>query len=155
MNYYTLAFKKYATFGGRASRSEYWYFYLFNIIISVALALLEPLLGIYSESGDSILGNIYYFIVLIPSIAVGVRRMHDVNKSGWFLIIPIYNILLLIRKGDNSVNKYGENPLSRIVSGVGDIGKKDEIKSTKYCSKCGSLADTDSKFCIKCGNKII
>jgi len=154
MNYYTSAFKKYAKFSGRASRSEYWYFYLFNLIIFFALAFLEGLLGIYSDSGDSVFGNIYYLIVLIPSIAVGVRRMHDVNKSGWFLVIPIYNLLLLIRKGDDGVNKYGENPLGRIASGVDNVDKKGE-KTTKYCSKCGNLTDIDSKFCIKCGNKII
>ena len=82
MNYYLKVLQNYATFSGRARRSEYWYFVLFNVIISIALGFIGGMMGI------SILSNIYSLAILVPSIAVGVRRMHDVGKSGWYLLFP-------------------------------------------------------------------
>ena len=94
----------YANFKGRASREEYWMFILFNFIFLIALSFIEGLLfGLYS----SILSNIYYLAVLVPSIAVGVRRMHDTGKSGWFLLIPIYNLILAVTSGESGENQYG------------------------------------------------
>ena len=148
MNYYTAAIKKYATFNGRASRVEYWYFFLFNLIIGFALGLAEGFLGIYSSSDESVLANVYSLIVFLPSIAVGVRRMHDVNKSGWFIIVPLYNLLLAVRKGDKETNRFGA---PRIGEGIED---SKPIEPQKYCSNCGKSIDADSKFCIKCGSKI-
>jgi len=60
--------------------------------------------------GTSILSNIYVLAVLIPGIAVGVRRMHDVDKSGWFLLIPIYNLILACTEGTKGENEYGADP---------------------------------------------
>ena len=105
MNYYLEVLKKYADFNGRARRREYWYFILFSCIISVILSV--------ATSGMSMLklvSSLYSVAVFIPSIAVGVRRMHDVNKSGWFLIIPIYNLILACTKGTNGPNDYGVDP---------------------------------------------
>ena len=102
MNYYKEALKKYNKFSGRANRTEYWYFVLFNSLISIGFSILDSILGI-----DKILETIYSLAVLIPSVAVGVRRMHDVNKSGWFIVIPIYNLVLSLRKGTEGDNKYG------------------------------------------------
>ena len=97
----------YANFKGRASREEYWMFVLFNIIFVIALSFIEVFLfGLYS----SILSNIYTLAILVPSIAVGVRRMHDTGKSGWFLLIPIYNFILAVTQGESNSNKYGEVP---------------------------------------------
>ena len=76
MNFYLKVLQNYATFNGRARRSEYWYFFLFNVIISIAVSIIGGMLEM------AFLGNIYSLAVLIPSIAVGVRRMHDVGKSG-------------------------------------------------------------------------
>lgn len=108
MKYYLLAFKKYADFKGRATRPEYWYFVLFNILIGYGLLGLG-----YALSGE--MGGIFYLLYMlasiIPSIAVGVRRMHDVGKSGWFLLVPIYNIILAITESEPSTNKWG-NPQS-------------------------------------------
>ncbi len=101
MNYYILALKKYAIFHGRATRKEYWYFALFSFLIQIFLTII----GILSEMEQIV--NLYELAVLIPSFAVAVRRMHDVGKSGWFILIPIYNIILACRKGDESVNKFG------------------------------------------------
>ena len=101
MNYYFKVLQNYATFNGRARRSEYWYFFLFNVIIAFVLGFIGGLTEM------TFLGNIYSLAVLIPGIAVGVRRMHDVGKSGWFLLIPIYNLILAFTEGEKGTNQYG------------------------------------------------
>jgi len=104
MNYYLKVLQNYATFNGRARRKEYWMFTLFSSIISAALGFVGGL------SGTMGIANIYSLAVLIPTIAVGVRRMHDVGKSGWFLLIPIYNFILAVSNGDTGNNEYGDDP---------------------------------------------
>ncbi len=111
MNYYTDVLKKYLVFSGRASRKEYWMFVLINFIISILAALIETQLHLNFISG------IYSLLVLIPSIAVAARRLHDTNRSAWWLLIgliPIIGIIVLIvyfaldsQPGDN---EYGSNP---------------------------------------------
>ena len=145
MNYYTAAIKKYAEFNGRSSRAEYWYFFLFNLIIGFVLGLIEG-------SNESMFSNLYSLFVFLPSIAVGVRRMHDISKSGWYIIIPIYNIILFASKGDKGVNKYGKAPQADN-SEIDNSDKNNKTEMTKYCSKCGASVEGDSKFCIKCGGK--
>jgi len=118
MNWYLAVLKKYAEFKGRARRREYWNFVLFNIIISIVLALVDKVTGSFSaERGFGILGGLYALAVIIPSIAVGVRRLHDTNRSGWWLLIgliPCIGLIVLIiftvqdsQAGDN---QYGPNP---------------------------------------------
>ena len=104
MNYYLKVLRNYATFSGRARRSEYWYFVLFNAIISFVFGFVCGLMQVPE------LANLYTLAVFIPSIAVGVRRMHDVGKSGWFLLIPIYNLILAVTDGENGENQYGPDP---------------------------------------------
>lgn len=104
MNYYLNVIKNYAMFSGRARRSEYWYFTLFSFLISLGLTLVDLALGM------KLLQYIYSLLIIVPSIAVGVRRMHDVNKSGWFLLIPIYNLILACTAGDIGENQYGPDP---------------------------------------------
>jgi len=104
MNYYLKVLQNYATFTGRARRSEYWYFFLFNLIISFVLGFVGGIMD------TTVLANIYSLVVLIPSIAVGVRRMHDVGKSGWFILIPIYNFILALSEGEKGENEYGADP---------------------------------------------
>jgi uncharacterized membrane protein YhaH (DUF805 family) len=104
MNYYLKVIQNYATFSGRARRSEYWYFVLFNLIFSIVLAIVGAVIRF------PLLSTLYSLAVLLPSIAVAVRRMHDVGKSGWFVLIPIYNLILCCTNGDNGSNEYGEDP---------------------------------------------
>ena len=104
MNYYIKALKKYAEFNGRANRSEFWFFVLFNVIINVVLSFI----------GVDILTRIYGLAVLIPNIAVGIRRMHDVGKSGWFILIPIYNIVLAATEGDKGDNEFGPESIDEV-----------------------------------------
>lgn len=114
MNYYLAVLKKYAIFDGRAQRAEYWYFVLFNVIVMFLLSMLDTVLGISADPEDGILSGIYQLAVLIPSIAVGIRRMHDVNKSGWFILIPIYNFILAVTDGTPGDNRYGQNPKGQV-----------------------------------------
>lgn len=105
MKWYFIVLKKYADFNGRARRSEYWYFVLFNYLIQ----LLIGYIGLYTFE-NPYFGTIYFLAVFIPYIAVGVRRMHDVNKSGWYILIPIYNLILCCTDGTNGPNDYGPDP---------------------------------------------
>jgi uncharacterized membrane protein YhaH (DUF805 family) len=104
MNYYLTVLQKYAEFNGRASRSEYWYFILYNFLISLAIGVVAGLIKL------PILGTLYSFAVLLPGIAVGIRRMHDVDKSGWYILIPFYNLYLACMEGTRGDNQYGEDP---------------------------------------------
>jgi uncharacterized membrane protein YhaH (DUF805 family) len=104
MNYYLAVLQNFANFKGRARRSEYWYFVLFNIIFSIALGFVGGLIHF------PLISTIYSLVMIIPSLAVGVRRMHDAGKSGWFLLIPIYNLVLALTEGEANDNAYGPNP---------------------------------------------
>ena len=104
MKWYFEVLKKYTVFNGRARRSEYWYFVLFNIIFQVILSIIG------AQAGFPYLDTIYSLAVFLPSLAVGVRRMHDVNKSGWFLLIPLYNLYLACQDGTVGENGYGRDP---------------------------------------------
>jgi len=113
MNYYVTVLKNYAVFSGRARRAEYWYFVLFNIIINILLAIFSNVIG----DNIGILGLLYALAVLIPAIAVGVRRLHDTNRSGWWLLISlipligaIVIIVLMALDSHPGENQYGANP---------------------------------------------
>jgi len=108
MNWYLKVLKQYADFSGRARRKEYWMFVLINMIISYTLTYAMH--GSIISDDFSWIETIYSLAVLIPSLAVGVRRMHDVGKSGWFLLIPIYNLVLACTDSEFGENKWGENP---------------------------------------------
>jgi len=112
MNWYIEVLKKYAVFSGRARRTEYWIFFLFNFIIAFALGFIEGLV-----KGPGVLGALYSLAVLIPSVAVGVRRLHDTNRSGWWLLIsliPLIGAIVLIvftvQDSQPDENPYGPNP---------------------------------------------
>lgn len=107
MKWYLKVLKQYAVFSGRARRKEYWMFVLFSFIITIILVIME---GTNQSSNGGSIANIYELATLIPSIAVAVRRMHDVGKSGWFILIPIYNLVLLLTEGDKGSNDYGPDP---------------------------------------------
>ncbi len=107
MNWYLEILKKYGVFNGRARRKEYWMFVLFNIIILFVLGFVE---GLLSKSYRGVLGGIYQLAVLIPTIAVGIRRMHDTDHKGWWLLFPVLNMFLAVRPGQQCDNRYGPDP---------------------------------------------
>jgi uncharacterized membrane protein YhaH (DUF805 family) len=123
MNYYLKVLQNYFTFSGRATRSEYWYFVLFNMIFAIVAIILDNVLDTTFKFGYEVslpYGYIYLFyllLIIIPSLAVAVRRLHDVGKSGWFFLISLIPIIggvwLLVLLATDSVqteNKYGANP---------------------------------------------
>ena len=120
MNWYLKVLQNYAVFSGRARRKEYWYFVLFNLIITMVLAAIDSFLihpSFSQQYGISLLPTIYSLAVLIPSLAVSVRRLHDIGRSAWWLLLllmPIIGgIVLLIfalLDSDPDVNEYGPNP---------------------------------------------
>lgn len=109
--------RKYAVFSGRARRKEYWMFVLFSVIISVILAIIDNIIFKTSEGNLGILGLIYSLAVLLPSLAVAVRRLHDTGRSGWWMLISIVPligwiviIIFMAKDGDPGTNEYGPNP---------------------------------------------
>lgn len=106
MKYYIYCFKNYAKFNGRASRTEYWSFALINMLIS-NIPVLMVVWGNGRLDELMIVSYLYSLVALLPGIAVAVRRMHDVGKSGWFVLIPIYNLVLALTKGDEGTNEFG------------------------------------------------
>ena len=110
MKWYLKVLRNYAVFNGRARRKEYWMFVLFNFIVAFLLGLIEALLDIAPSNEESVLADFYSLLILVPSFAVAVRRMHDVGKSGWFCLIPIYNFILAVSEGDKGDNQYGPDP---------------------------------------------
>lgn len=112
MNWYIEVLKKYVVFNGRARRKEYWMFTLFSLIISFVLAFVDAATG-----SAGLLGLIYALAVLLPTLAVSVLRLHDIGRSGWWLLlafIPLIGAIVLFifmlldsKPGDND---YGESP---------------------------------------------
>jgi uncharacterized membrane protein YhaH (DUF805 family) len=110
MNWYVQVLKKYAVFEGRARRKEYWMFFLFNFLIAIILGIVEGILGFDPDSKRSVLGSIYQLAVLIPSIAVAIRRMHDTDHSGWWILVPIVNLVFTLTEGTRGDNRFGPDP---------------------------------------------
>jgi len=116
MKYYIKALKNYANFSGRARRKEYWLFTLYNIIIYVALVILGIMVGFLPEGGEGVFGSLYMVGVLIPALAVFVRRLHDTGRSGWWFLLNfvpfgvIVVFVFLVEDSNPDSNKFGKNP---------------------------------------------
>jgi len=101
----------YADFEGRARRTEYWMFFLVNLIIAIVVSIIGRVIHL------PVLGSLYGLAVLVPGIAVGVRRLHDTGRSGWWWLISlipvigtIWIIVLFALPGDQAANQYGADP---------------------------------------------
>ncbi len=112
MNWYVAVLKKYAVFSGRARRQEYWMFLLVNIIITFVLGFIEGLAG-----SPGVVGGLYLLAVALPSIGVSVRRLHDTDRSGWWLFVvlipligPIVIFVFTVQDSTPGANQYGANP---------------------------------------------
>ena len=135
MSWYLEAWKQYAVFSGRATRSEYWYFVLINVVAIVVLAIIDNALGIYP-----VFSGIYLLAVFVPSLALTIRRLHDTNRSGWWVLIgliPLIGPIILIvfyaqdsfqgttsfgqtPEGQSSANPTGAHPASQ--TGLASLG---------------------------------
>ena len=102
-------FSNYFNAEGRASRSEYWWWYLFTLLASTAVSLLGLILG--ELMGLTFISTILTWglsiLILIPNICVQIRRYHDINRSGWWIFCPIVNVIFLFFAGDEGENDYG------------------------------------------------
>ncbi|MFI9616117.1 DUF805 domain-containing protein [Streptomyces sp. NPDC052023] len=112
MNWFIEVVKKYAVFSGRARRKEYWMYVLVYVILAVVLAIVD-----FAVIGSQILGAILALGLLLPSLGVTVRRLHDTGRTGWWILIGLVplvgSIVLLVfmcLEGETGGNKYGENP---------------------------------------------
>ena len=118
MSWFVEALKKYAVFSGRSRRKEYWYYVLFVAIISIVLNIIDGLLGTSNPStGFGLFSGIFSLAVLIPSIAVSVRRLHDIDRTGWWVLIGLvpligWIVLLIFHVQDSTprTNRYGPSP---------------------------------------------
>lgn len=116
--YKKVVLQNYANFSGRARRSEYWYFTLFNIIFAILAMVLDSVLGLnFAPLPYGPVYALYALAMLIPGLAVAVRRLHDVNKSGWFFLIAlipfigsIWLLILFCSEGTKGTNNYGTDP---------------------------------------------
>ena len=116
MNWYSKVLKQYADFNGRARRTEYWMFTLFNVLAMMALVFVLGFLFDLDNPISLILIIFYYLVIIIPALAVTVRRLHDVGKSGWnilFGMIPLVGPILLFvwycTDSETGKNKWGNN----------------------------------------------
>jgi uncharacterized membrane protein YhaH (DUF805 family) len=88
-----LALLNYSNFRGRTKRADFWFFYLFTVLLNIPTSILDRLLF----AGRGYIENLAALLLIVPSIAVGVRRMHDVDKRGWWLLVPFANIFFLVQ----------------------------------------------------------
>lgn len=112
MNWYLAVLKKYAVFSGRASRTEYWMFTLFTVIVSIVLTVVDRAIGT-----GGVLAGLYSLAVLLPSIGVLIRRLHDTGRTGWWALIALVPIIgglillvFMILDSEPDTNQYGPNP---------------------------------------------
>lgn len=127
MQWYLKVLKDYVNFSGRAHRKEYWMFVLFNFIVAFGLGFIDGLI----ETGG-VLGGLYNLAVLLPALGVSVRRLHDTNRSGWWLLIsliPIIGALVLLYfmviEGDDGPNDYGALPPAEPSGSTGSTGSEE------------------------------
>ena len=117
MEWYLKALKQYANFSGRARRKEYWMFTLFNIIFIIVATVLDNVLGLATEAGIGVFYTLYLLAIIVPSLAVAVRRLHDVGKSGWMILVglipiigSIWLLVLYVTDSQQGDNQWGAYP---------------------------------------------
>ncbi len=118
MNWYLIALKKYAVFSGRSRRKEYWYFYLFYILFIFVLTFIDVMIGTYDEVAEiGLFAGIFILFMLIPLLAASVRRLHDTDRSGWWLLInliPLIGVIVFtvftLQDSKPGENQYGSSP---------------------------------------------
>ena len=147
LNWYLGPLKKYVVIQGRASRKEYWLFTLFNTFV-----------WLNNGQSPSSIGIAYIFATFIPMVTVGVRRLHDTNRSGmWWLLlmVPIGNLIVsiwLVIKGTEGDNDYGPDPLSRSKSQTPTNTRATANAREAYCASCGVTLASAAFPCGSCGS---
>lgn len=134
---YLRGMKNYFNFKGRASRAEFWYFILFNYLLLFTVFMIIGFQGEEFGKEDSnlmllgLFSVLFPLITIIPFLSLSARRLHDINKSGWFALIPIYNVFLFCKAGIKDSNSYGADPYQTIKKEVvtSDEGFLSKLKS--------------------------
>ncbi|MEC9424889.1 MAG: DUF805 domain-containing protein [Actinomycetota bacterium] len=136
LQWYVDAFRRYAEFGGRSRRSAFWWFVLVNWVVLLAVSVVVPTVGF-----------LYWAVSLLPSVAVGVRRLHDTGRPGWWWLINLVPfgviafVVFMVLDGTREANRYGPDP---------KIGEA-EVVNGSVCSACGTALDHETVFCGTCG----
>ncbi len=184
MYWYLEVMKKYAVFDGRAKREEYWMFQLVNSAI-VMLFMGVLIAGVLTQPRSqrpallipfALILCGYALATLIPSLAVSVRRLHDVDHSGWWLfisLVPLGGIVLFVfhvMDGTPGPNRYGPNPTGDVAASAGQYGDYQRLAMAQaaanatatqptirafqsFCTKCGTGLAPGSRFCMSCGKE--
>jgi uncharacterized membrane protein YhaH (DUF805 family) len=155
MEWYVKVLRNYAKFDGRATRQEYWMFYLFNFLIMIGIIFV----GVLTDSDFLlVLFYLYNLAIVLPTLAVTVRRLHDMGKSGaaiFYNLIPfvgpIIHLVQVCTESQQSDNKYGPNP-HNFISERSQPQFAAAIE-TIYCGQCGEKTPV-GKFCVKCGKEL-
>ena len=144
-------FHRYFDFKTRSSRSEYWFWTLFVVCISLVATIFDELLF----NGASVLDPICTVVLFVPGLAVTVRRLHDLDRTGWWILIAftmvgiIYPLLYWhVSPGTQEANRYGANPLDT-------TSKGDTNPGNRVCVVCGSELESGANFCRACGSKTV
>jgi uncharacterized membrane protein YhaH (DUF805 family) len=159
-----LPFMRYADFSGRSRRKEYWMFVLFNILVVIALLIVSGILGLLASDDDIGVGAVvallvvYFLATFVPGLAVQVRRLHDQDKSGWFVLlglVPFGGIILLIFmviEGTPGPNRFGPDPKAADPRPLQYMPLQ---AAPAFCSSCGSKVPTQARYCMGCGKPIV
>ncbi|WP_241908279.1 DUF805 domain-containing protein, partial [Vibrio sp. 10N.261.52.A1] len=118
MNWFVDVIKRPVEFNGRARRREYWYFFAVSLGITLLLSLIDNVLGWYDPNSDiGLLSGIFSLLILLPGLSVTIRRLHDTNRTGWWVLlylVPVIGFFILsiflILDSNMECNKYGDNP---------------------------------------------
>jgi uncharacterized membrane protein YhaH (DUF805 family) len=152
MKWFIASLKKYAVFQGRARRTEYWMFVLFSFIILVIANILDHILGLAIEGLSY--GPIYIIFtlaLLLPSLSLSARRLHDIGKSGWFILVNlipiggfIWYLVLVCSKGNKGANAFGDDPIASSALVTSSVERKWK------CPKCATENTSEYRKCSKC-----
>ena len=144
----TLAFQQYFTFSGRSSRAEFWWFALFSLLGGVVLGIADAFMGTMDASGQGLFSGLFRLAVFIPSLALGCRRLHDINRTGWWQLLWLLffpGIILLVwaaTPGDSGAIRYSGSNASSVGS------------TSRFCPQCSTAVPSGSSFCTLCGHMI-
>ena len=154
MHWYTDVLRKYAVFSGRADRPEFWWFQLANIIVAIIIGIIAA--AILGRRGGQGIGYLYDLAVLLPSLGVSIRRLHDTDRSGWWLLLsflPVIGWIVLIvfyaLEGTPGPNNHGPDPKGR--GGVAPAMAGAPGTGGGFCANCGSPLAPGAAFCANCG----
>jgi len=160
MNYYLQAFRQYADFSGRASKTEFWMFFLFNFL-SVFVLYLLAIIAVVAQSPGLLyfftgILLLYAFGVFVPNLAITVRRLHDAGESGWMILISLIPIigaiwLIVLLCKDSVTNEIYQNNYAYNET---NTEQKTTAANSNLCPFCNSPIDTETVFCENCGKKV-